>query len=72
MRLTEDEYQAIKRKVEREFPIRVRLAALAGRPPLNAKNERALMAFDDTIVELLAEIRTNKPENLSEAEKVAQ
>lgn len=67
MRMTEAEYQALKAKIEREFPIRLRLAVLAGRPPINPKNVKALEAFDETIAELFLEVSMNKPENVAEA-----
>jgi hypothetical protein len=66
--MTEVEWQALKTKIEREFPVRLRLAVLAGRPPVNTKNRQALMDFDATIAELLTEVSANKPENLEEAQ----
>ena len=65
--MTEAEYQALKAKIEREFPVRLRLAVLAGRPPINPKNHNALMDFDATIAELFLEVALNKPENVEEA-----
>lgn len=66
-RLTEEGYQVIKEKVEREFPIRLRLAELAGRPKINPKNYKALEDFDTTIAELFLEINLKKPENITDA-----
>jgi hypothetical protein len=66
-RMTEEEYQALKAKIEREFPVRLRLAVLAGRPPINPKNVKQLEEFDDTIPELFMEIALKKPENVEEA-----
>jgi len=65
--MTEEEYQALKAKIEREFPVRLRLAVLAGRKPVNVKSEKELLAFDDTIPELFLEVALKKPENVEEA-----
>lgn len=62
--MTDEEFKAIKLKIDREFPIRVKLAELAGRPKLNVKNYNALMGFDATIAELFLEVSLNKPENI--------
>lgn len=62
--MTDEEFKAIKLKIEREFPIRVRLAELAGHSKLNVKNHNALMEFDATIAELFLEVSLNKPENI--------
>lgn len=66
-RLTDAQYQSLLRKIDKEFPIRLKLAELAGRPKINPKNYNALMAFDSTIPELFLEVALNKPENLLSA-----
>ena len=65
--MTDEEWNALKSKIEKEFPIRLKLAALAGRAPINQKNYKALEAFDETISELFLEIGLKKPENVSAA-----
>lgn len=65
--MTDTEWTALKNKIEKEFPIRLRLAELAGRPKINPKNYKACEAFDNTIPELFLEIAMNKPENTQEA-----
>jgi hypothetical protein len=67
MGMSEEEYQAIKQKVEREFPIRLKLAELAGRPKINVKNYKALETFDDTIADLFLEIHLKRPWNWLDA-----
>ncbi len=62
--MTDEEFKAIKSKIDREFPVRLKLAELAGRSKFNAKNYNALMEFDSTIAELFLEIALNKPENI--------
>lgn len=64
--MDEVKYQAIKRKVEREFPIRCQLSKMLGRP-INPKNERQLLEFDSTIAELFLEISLKHPELMSDA-----
>jgi hypothetical protein len=54
-RMTEEEWQGIKAKIEKEFPIRLKLAAMLGRK-INPKNYKELEAFDDTIAELFLAI----------------
>lgn len=65
--MTDAEWTALKNKIEREFPVRVKLAELAGRPKINIKNYKACEEFDSTVAELFLEIALNKPENASEA-----
>ncbi len=65
--MTDAEWNALKTKIEKEFPVRVKLAELAGRPKFNIKNYKACEEFDATIAELFLEIAMNKPENASEA-----
>ncbi len=66
-RMAEAEYQALKAKIERQLPVRLRLNVLAGRKSVNPKSRNELMAFDDTIAELFLEIALKKPENIPEA-----
>ncbi len=61
--MTDAEWDALKKKIDREFPVRLKLAELAGRPKINPKNYKACEEFDDTIPELFLEISLNKPEN---------
>ncbi len=65
--MTDEEWNALKNKIEREFPVRVKLAELAGRPKFNIKNYKACEEFDSTIAELFLEIALNKSENVDEA-----
>lgn len=65
--MTDEEWNALKNKIEREFPVRVKLAELAGRPKINIKNYKACEEFDNTIAELFLEIALNKPENTQAA-----
>lgn len=63
-RLTEAELQTLFVKIEKEWPIRVQLANLAGFKA-NVKNPRALYEteFDLNIRELFLEVTFRKPEN---------
>ena len=65
--MTDEEWATLKNKIDKEFPIRLRLAELAGRPKINIKNYKALEQFDDSIPELFLEIALNKPENIEAA-----
>ena len=65
--MTDEEWATLKNKIEKEFPIRLRLAELAGRPKINPKNYKACEEFDDSIPELFLEIALNKPENVEAA-----
>lgn len=65
--MTDAEWLALKSKIEKEFPVRIKLAELAGRPKINIKNYKALEAFDSTISELFLEIAMNKPDNVPAA-----
>ena len=65
--MTDEEYRNLINKINREFPVRLQLAELAGRPKINVKNYKALEAFDDSIPELFLEIALNKPENVEAA-----
>lgn len=65
--MTDRVWEAFKNKIDKEFPIRLQLAELAGRPKINPKNYKACEAFDDTISELFLEIALNKPENVERA-----
>ena len=65
--MTDAEWGALKKKIDREFPVRLKLAELAGRPKINPKNYKACEEFDETIPELFLEITLNKPENVPAA-----
>ncbi len=65
--MTDEEWKTLKNKIDKEFPIRLRLAELAGRPKINPKNYKACEEFDDSIPELFLEIALNKPENVEVA-----
>lgn len=65
--MAEEEWAALKNKIEKEFLIRLRLAELAGRPKINPKNYKACEEFTETISELFLEIALNKPENIEAA-----
>jgi hypothetical protein len=72
-RLSEEELQVIFQKIEKEWPIRLRLAQLAGHK-CNAKNPRALMdtEFDLSIRELYLEVLFRQPHNAADALKLIQ
>lgn len=65
--MTDQEWATLKNKIDKEFPVRLQLAELAGRPKINPKNYKACEAFDSTISELFLEIALNKPENVEAA-----
>lgn len=62
--MTDEEFKSLVAKIERDLPIRLKLAELAGRPKINQKNYKAMEEFDSTIPELFLEIALNKPENI--------
>jgi hypothetical protein len=68
--LTDEEYQKMKAKIDREFPIRLKLAELAGMGKINPKNYKACEALDQTIHELYLEVVFRKPENVEAALEV--
>jgi hypothetical protein len=68
--MTEAEYQKLKAKIEKEFPVRLKLAELAGLPKINVKNYKALEEFDMTIDELVLMVMDRKPENLPQAQQL--
>jgi len=63
-RLTEDQLQKIFKKIDKEWPIRCKLAELCGFKA-NPKNPRALCdsEFDLSIRELFLEVTFRRPEN---------
>ena len=65
--MTDEEWATLKNKIEKEFPVRLKLAELAGHPKINVKNYKALEQFDNSIPELFLEIALNKPENIEKA-----
>lgn len=72
-RLTEVQLQLLYKKIEREWPVRCKLAELAGHKA-NPKNVRALFEteFDLSIRELYLEVLFRKPENAEAALKLIQ
>ena len=70
-RLTEEELKFIFQRVEREWPIRCKLAELCGLK-VNPRNPRALMdsPLDLSIRELYLEVQFRQPQNVDEALKV--
>lgn len=65
--MTDQEWEALRDKINKEFPVRVKLAELAGLPKINIKNYKACEEFNVTIAELFLEIALNKPENVPAA-----
>lgn len=65
--MTDTEWKELKDKIEKEFPVRLKLAELAGRPKINPKNYKACEEFDATIAELFLEIALNQPDNIPAA-----
>lgn len=65
--MTDAEWNLLKNKIEKEFPVRLKLAELAGRPKINPKNYKACEEFDDSIAELFLEIALNQSGNLDQA-----
>lgn len=65
--MTDTEWMALKNKIDKEFPVRLKLAELAGRPKINIKNYKALEQFDSTTAELFLEVAINKPDNIPAA-----
>lgn len=72
-KLTETQYQLLIKKIDREWPVRCKLAELAGHKA-NPKNVRALMdtEFDLSIRELYLEVMFRKPENAEKALQLIQ
>ncbi len=62
--MNDKEFQSLAVKIEREFPMRIKLAALAGYPKLNSKNFKACMEFEATIADIFLEIALKHPENM--------
>lgn len=69
-RIDEDELNYLLEKIDREWPVRCKLAELAGFPA-NPKNPRALIdtPFDLGIHELYLEVLFRQPQNTDEALK---
>lgn len=65
--MTDQEWANFKIKIEKEFPLRLKLAEFAGRPKINIKNYKACEEFTETIPELFLEIAQKKPENIQAA-----
>lgn len=65
--MTDMEWNLLKTKIETEFPVRLKLAELAGRPKINPKNYKACEEFDDTIADLFLEIALKEPGNVAAA-----
>jgi len=70
-RISEEELRYTIKKVERDWPVRCKLAELAGFKA-SSKNPRALMdsPFDLSIQELYLEVQFRRPENLDQALKI--
>lgn len=66
--MTDDELKAIYDRINKEWPIRCKLAELAGHKA-NPKNPRSLFEteFDLNIRELYLEVLFRKPENVDAA-----
>lgn len=66
--MTDDELKTLYEKINKEWPIRCKLAELAGHKA-NPKNIRALMdtELDLNIRELYLEVLFRKPENADQA-----
>lgn len=65
--MNDAEFKALVAKIERELPIRLKLAELAGRPKINQKNYKAMEEFDSTIPELFLEVAQKMPQNIQAA-----
>lgn len=63
-RMTEEEYQRLSVKIEKEWPLRCQLATLAGFKA-NPKNPRALIdtEFDKDFAGLYLEVLFRQPQN---------
>lgn len=59
--IDDHEWEILKTKISKEFPLRLRLAELADRPQIDPRNYRSLERFDDTVAELFLEIAIKKP-----------
>ncbi len=68
--MTDEEFKTLKEKIDKEFPIRLKLAELAGYGKINPKNYKACEQMDLTIKELYLEVVFRKPENVEAALKV--
>lgn len=68
--MTDEEFNTLKDRIDREFPIRLKLAELAGMGKINPKNYKACEALDQTIKELYLEVVFRKPENTEAALEV--
>lgn len=70
--MTNEEFEALKFKIDKEFPLRLKLAELAGYGKINPKNYKACEQMDLTIKELYLEVLFKKPENIEAALKLIQ
>lgn len=61
--MTDEEFKKLSDKIDREFPVRLKLAELAGFPKINPKNYKQCEEMDLTIKELYLEVIFRKPEN---------
>jgi hypothetical protein len=71
--MTEDQYQALKNKIDKEWPVRCDLASLAGHK-VNPKNSRCLMdtEYDLDIKEFYLYFLFKKPANAHIALQIIQ
>lgn len=65
--MTDEEFKTLKEKIDKEFPVRLKLAELAGYGKINPKNYKACEQMDLSIKELYLEILFKKPENVDAA-----
>lgn len=65
--MTDEEFKALKEKIDKEFPVRLKLAELAGYGKINPKNYKACEQMDLTIKELYLEVIFKRPENVDQA-----
>lgn len=72
--MTEEQYQKLKAKIDKEWGLRCKLATLAGHIKCNPKNVRSLMdtEYDLNISELYLQVLFRKPERADEALKAIQ
>ena len=61
--MTDEEFKTLSDKIEKELPVRLKLAELAGLPKINPKSYKDLEKMDMTIKELYLEVIFRKPEN---------
>jgi len=70
--LTDAEYRTLIDKIEKQFPVRIQLASLAGRPKINVKNYKQLMDFNASMADLFLEISIKQSQNVADALQLIQ